>query len=174
MENPWSLLPILGLTNLGRTLLGEKGTKSPVGLRWTWARFWTVNSGEPCSASLWPPPLFIPRSVTGASQRIRVGRPQSGRRSRAQWAVGPIGVEIYLTKLSYFNTTILFFPTHLNMHLMIITNYPLHVPDCLYRLSATQAVRLRPMCAPRALFLRHLFSFSSLAQVATVLGEHTT
>jgi hypothetical protein len=27
------LLPILGLTNLGRTLLGEKGTKSPVGLR---------------------------------------------------------------------------------------------------------------------------------------------
>jgi hypothetical protein len=31
MENPRSLLPILGLTNLGRTLLGEKGTKSPVG-----------------------------------------------------------------------------------------------------------------------------------------------
>jgi hypothetical protein len=27
------LLPILGLTNLGRTLLGEKGTKSPVGLQ---------------------------------------------------------------------------------------------------------------------------------------------
>jgi hypothetical protein len=43
MENPRSLLPILGFTNLGRTLLGEKGTKSPVGLRWTWARFWTVN-----------------------------------------------------------------------------------------------------------------------------------
>jgi hypothetical protein len=31
MENLRSLLPILGLTNLGRTLLGEKGTKSPVG-----------------------------------------------------------------------------------------------------------------------------------------------
>jgi hypothetical protein len=30
-----SLLPILGLTNLGRTLLGEKGTKSPVDLRRT-------------------------------------------------------------------------------------------------------------------------------------------
>jgi hypothetical protein len=27
MENPRSLLPILGLTNLGRTLLGEKGTQ---------------------------------------------------------------------------------------------------------------------------------------------------
>jgi hypothetical protein len=27
------LLPILGLTNLGRTLLGEKGTKSPVDSR---------------------------------------------------------------------------------------------------------------------------------------------
>jgi hypothetical protein len=27
-----SLLSILGLTNLGRTLLGEKGTKSSVGL----------------------------------------------------------------------------------------------------------------------------------------------
>jgi hypothetical protein len=27
------LLPMLGLTNLGRTLLGEKGTKSLVGLR---------------------------------------------------------------------------------------------------------------------------------------------
>jgi hypothetical protein len=33
MENPKSLLLILGLTNLGRALLGEKGTKSPVGLR---------------------------------------------------------------------------------------------------------------------------------------------
>jgi hypothetical protein len=44
MKNPRSLLPILGLTNLGRTLLGEKGTKSLVGLRWTWARFWNVNS----------------------------------------------------------------------------------------------------------------------------------
>jgi hypothetical protein len=43
MENPRSLLSILGLTNLGRTLLGEKGTKSLVGLRWTWAQFWTVN-----------------------------------------------------------------------------------------------------------------------------------
>jgi hypothetical protein len=31
MENPRSSLLILGLTNLGRTLLGEKGTKSPVG-----------------------------------------------------------------------------------------------------------------------------------------------
>jgi hypothetical protein len=46
MENPRSLLPILGLTNLGRTLLGEKGTKSPVGLPWTWARFWTVNNHQ--------------------------------------------------------------------------------------------------------------------------------
>jgi hypothetical protein len=43
MENPRSFLPILGLKNLGRTLLGEKGTKSLVGLRWTWARFWTVS-----------------------------------------------------------------------------------------------------------------------------------
>jgi hypothetical protein len=33
MENLSGLLPILGLTNLRRTLLGEKGTKSPVGLR---------------------------------------------------------------------------------------------------------------------------------------------
>jgi hypothetical protein len=33
IENLGGLLPILGLTNLGRTLLGEKGTKSPVGLR---------------------------------------------------------------------------------------------------------------------------------------------
>jgi hypothetical protein len=30
MENPRNSLPILGLT-LGSTLLGEKGTKSPVG-----------------------------------------------------------------------------------------------------------------------------------------------
>jgi hypothetical protein len=43
MENPRILLPILGLTNLGRTILGEKGTKSPVGLQWTWAQFWTIN-----------------------------------------------------------------------------------------------------------------------------------
>jgi hypothetical protein len=33
IENLSGLLPILGLTNLGRTLLGEKGIKSPVGLR---------------------------------------------------------------------------------------------------------------------------------------------
>jgi hypothetical protein len=33
IENLSGLLPILGLTNLGRTLLGEEGTKSPVGLR---------------------------------------------------------------------------------------------------------------------------------------------
>jgi hypothetical protein len=32
IENLSGLLPILGLTNLGRTVLGEKGTKSPVGL----------------------------------------------------------------------------------------------------------------------------------------------
>jgi hypothetical protein len=38
-----SLLLILGLTNLERTLLGEKGTKSPVYLRWTSTRFCTVN-----------------------------------------------------------------------------------------------------------------------------------
>jgi hypothetical protein len=29
MENPRSLLPILGLTNLGRTLLGEKAPSHP-------------------------------------------------------------------------------------------------------------------------------------------------
>jgi hypothetical protein len=46
IENLGGLLLILGLTNLGVTLLGEKGTKSPVGLRWTWARFWTVNRDE--------------------------------------------------------------------------------------------------------------------------------
>jgi hypothetical protein len=57
MENPGSLLPILGLTNLGRTLLGEKGTKSPVGLRWTWARLWTINT----SAHL---ELWVPRTQT--------------------------------------------------------------------------------------------------------------
>jgi hypothetical protein len=33
IENLSGLLAILGLTNLGRTLLGEKGTKSAVGLR---------------------------------------------------------------------------------------------------------------------------------------------
>jgi hypothetical protein len=32
IENLSGLLPILGLANLGRTLLGEKGAKSPVGL----------------------------------------------------------------------------------------------------------------------------------------------
>jgi hypothetical protein len=46
MDSVRSLLPILGLTNLGRTLLGEKGTKSLVGLRWTWARFCNVNTWE--------------------------------------------------------------------------------------------------------------------------------
>jgi hypothetical protein len=30
MDSLRSLLPILGLTNLGKTLLGEKGTKSPI------------------------------------------------------------------------------------------------------------------------------------------------
>jgi hypothetical protein len=29
MENPRSLLPILGLTNLGRTILGEKAPSHP-------------------------------------------------------------------------------------------------------------------------------------------------
>jgi hypothetical protein len=71
MEYPRSLLLILRLTNLGRTLLGQKGDKSPVGLRWTWARFWTVNrvSGVP------------------ATQSSRFGHDRS---DRCRWPVWPV------------------------------------------------------------------------------------
>jgi hypothetical protein len=59
MENPRSLLLILGMTNLGMTLLGEKGTKSPVNLRWTWVRFWTVNTSRHVSSSSKSPDCIV-------------------------------------------------------------------------------------------------------------------
>ena len=57
------------------------------------------NSGgdEPRTPCPWSPPPLYSTARQGPTSLAWAGRPRSGRGSRAQWAVGPIGGEINLT-----------------------------------------------------------------------------
>ena len=57
------------------------------------------NSGgdEPRTLCPWSPPPLYSTARQGPTSLAWAGRPRSGRGSRAQWAVGPIGGEINLT-----------------------------------------------------------------------------
>ena len=57
------------------------------------------NSGgdEPRTPCPWSPPPLYSTARQGPTSLAWAGRPWSGRGSRAQWAIGPIGGEINLT-----------------------------------------------------------------------------
>jgi hypothetical protein len=55
------------------------------------------GGGEPRTLCPWSPPPLYSTARQGPTSLAWAGRPRSGRGSRAQWAVGPIGGEINLT-----------------------------------------------------------------------------